>query len=45
MNRYAPIIDISLDLEDLAMRVAIWLSARIVAAPSPFRRIDPEARL
>jgi 6-phosphogluconolactonase len=36
MNRYAPIIDISLDLEDLAMRVAIWLSARIVAAPSPF---------
>ncbi len=33
---YEPIIDISVDAEDMAMRVALWLAARIVVASTPF---------
>ncbi len=32
----APILDIALDAEDMAMRVALWLATRIVVATAPF---------
>jgi 6-phosphogluconolactonase len=31
-----PIIDVSIDAEDMAMRVALWLATRIVVATEPF---------
>jgi 6-phosphogluconolactonase len=33
---HEPIIDIAVDAEDMAMRVALWLAARIVVASAPF---------
>jgi 6-phosphogluconolactonase len=33
---HEPIIDIAVDAEDMAMRVALWLTTRIVVATEPF---------